>query len=282
MSEKVNFSLTPSLEISVLLASRNRPEICHKSIKGMFERADDPDNIEFLIAIDDDDKASEEYFVETMLPWAEEAGVNLQVHSVPRWGYAQLNMYYNYLAVRASGRWMIVWNDDARIESDGWDSAITEYNGQFVLQRFKDNHNEHPYAIFPIISRDWVILFGELCPFQQIDAWHSQIMYMADAVVRNTGVCTHDRHDLTGNNDDDTYKERVYFEGNPDDPRDLNHPTRHMQKFQQLNKVVWLRKLLGQDTGYWDSVERGERDAWEKMKEHDPNDQIGVSKVRKE
>lgn len=277
-----SFNPTPEKEISILLPTRERPELSFNSLKTLIDTADNINDIEFLVAIDDDDKVSEDYYRDTVVPWFEEQDIDLTVYQVPRWGYGELNQYINFLGVNSTGRWLIFWNDDAKMISQGWDQEVLEHSGEFGVLRFTDNHNDHPYAIFPIVPRDWLTLFETLSPQQQTDAWISQVAYLADAVVRLKSECVHDRADLTGNNDDVVYQTRVYHEGNPDNPKDLNHPKFHVLKQHWAGKLAWIRKLLGQDTGHWDRAMAGEVDPWQKMMENDPNNQIAVTKIPKE
>jgi hypothetical protein len=275
-------TITPTKGISILLPTRDRAAVSFNSLKTLVETADNVDNVEFLVAIDNDDDASAQYYQDTVVPWFEEQGIDLTVYQVPRWGYGDLNQYINYLGMNSVGSWLIFWNDDAKMISQGWDTEVLGHTGEFSVLRFHDNHNDHPYAIFPIVPRDWLILFETLSPQQQTDAWISQVAYLADAVERLTSRCIHDRADLTGNNDDTVYQTRVYHEGNPDNPKDINYPSFHVTKQQWAIKLVWIRKLLGQDTGYWDRVSRGEIDPWTRMLENDPNKQIAVTKIPKE
>lgn len=276
------YNPTPHKEISILLPTRGRPELSFNSLKSLIDSASNVNDIEFLVAIDDDDQESEQYYKDTVVPYFDDNGIDLTVYQVPRWGYGDLNQYINFLGIHSQGRWLIFWNDDAKMISHGWDKEVLEHTGEFSILRFKDNHNDHPYAIFPIVPRDWLTLFETLSPQQQTDAWISQVGYLADAVVRLKSECIHDRADLTGNNDDEIYQTRVYHEGNIENPKDINHPQFHTMKQHWAAKLVWIRKLLGQDTGHWDRIATGEVDPWAKMLENDPNKQIAVTKIPKE
>lgn len=259
------FNTEPEKKISVLLPTRGRSETAHKSLLTLAEHADDLSNFELLVAVDSDDQESINYFTNVVTPDFEQRGIDLTVFVTPRWGYGRLNEYINFLASASKGAWIIFWNDDALMESDGWDTEVIGHTGEFKVLAFTDNHDGHPYAIFPIIPRDWVVLFETVSPQQQSDAWISQVAYLSDCWERIKTRVIHDRHDLTGNNNDEIYQTRVYHEGNQDNPLDINHPKFHSMKQHWAAKVVWLRKLLGQDTGWWDKVLRGEQDPWEKM-----------------
>jgi len=104
-------------KISVLCATRGRPAMIMESIKSMIDTADDPDGIEFLLAIDDDDQITIDYVQSDIVPYFEKHDYDLYAFVQPRLGYARLNEYYNQLAGESHGEWLIVWNDDARMES---------------------------------------------------------------------------------------------------------------------------------------------------------------------
>ena len=272
------FNIKPEKNISVLLPTRGRGSVAFRSLQSMVELADDASSIEFLVAIDDDDKDSAEYFTEHMIPWFEEYDLDLTVYQTQRWGYLQLHQYNNFLGARCKGEWIVFWNDDAVMQSQGWDTEIMSHSGDFAIQAF-DTHDGHPYSIFPIIPRNWLILFEKLSAHQQTDAWVSQIAWMADCMIRLNSRVLHDRADLTGNNYDDTFMQREYREGNINDPLDINHVNNMNLKQHWTTKVVWMRKLLGQDTGWWDRLMAGEVDPWEKMLKFDVNNHMQITKV---
>jgi len=274
----MTFKLEATKNISVCMATRGRAELAFESIKGMIELAHNPNEIEFCVAIDNDDIESNEYFTKTVTPWFEEKEYDLLVMSFDRLGYAKLNEYISHLAANCSGAWIITWNDDARMESQDWDKEIASYTGQFKLLAFKDNHNEHPYSIFPILPREWMVLFGIISPQQAIDAWVSQVCYLTDCFQRIESRVIHDRHDLTGNNNDTTYQEREFLEGDPNRVGDAFHPEMQKLKEQFAAKVGWYLKRIGQDTGYWDKVLRREVEPFSLMHANDPNNNIATYK----
>tara|TARA_R110000822_G_C15200884_1_gene482368 strand:+ start:46 stop:897 length:852 start_codon:yes stop_codon:yes gene_type:complete len=273
------FDIFAKKKISVLFPTRGRPEMALKSMQSMINTADDPDGIEFLIAIDDDDQATIDYVQSDIVPYFEEHDYDFYAFVQPRLGYHRLNEYLNQLAGESHGEWLIVWNDDARMESQGWDTEILSHSGKFAVQRFDDNHG-HPYAIFPVIPRDWIVMFECISPHVITDGWVSQVCYMNDAVIQLKSRCFHDRHDLTGNNNDSTYQERKpeQLEGDPSNPKDFLYLQTAKLRMQWGFKMEWLRRLLGQDTGYLERVRTGEIDIWTKMRENDPKGFLGTWK----
>jgi hypothetical protein len=70
-------------------------------------------------------------------------------------GYGRLNEYINELAKNSSADWLFFWNDDAVMETQGWDEKITEHTGEFKLLAVH-THHDHPYSIFPIVPKSMV------------------------------------------------------------------------------------------------------------------------------
>ena len=268
--------LEATKNISMLMATRGRPELAFKSMKSLIDHADNVDEIEFLVAIDNDDSASHDYFTKTIVPWFEENEYDILLMSFDRMGYAKLHEYMRHLALDSKGAWLVIWNDDAVMDTKDWDKEITSYTGQFKLLAFTDNHNQHPYSIFPILPREWLVLFGTLSPQQANDAWVSQVAYVNDIFQRIETSVTHDRHDLTGNNNDQTFAERQFLEGDETNPEDAFHPAMVNLKEHYCDKVSWYLKRIGQDTGRWDRVVRKEVKPFALMHENDPNKHLGT------
>jgi glycosyltransferase involved in cell wall biosynthesis len=261
-------------KISVLLPTRGRTEMLKTSLYSLVDNADDASSIELLLAFDDDDTASLEWFEEHIAPHLDEKGTAYTAYSLPRLGYTRLNEYVNLLAKHAEGDWLFFWGDDGIIHTQGWDSQITQVK-DFRLLRIPA-HNSHPYAIWPIVPREWFELCNHLSPHPLIDAWISQISYIID-IVQNLDIdATHDRFDLTGNNKDSTFKERVYFEGNPSDARDFNHKNNRILRWNDALKIADHLRKQGHDMSWFDNVVNLKQDPWAKMTspEYDPNRQV--------
>ena len=93
--------------ISVLLPSRGRKEPLLNSIKSLYDLADNPDQIELLLGMDNDDLEHIEYVQKEIIP----NYPNISLYQFKRMGYKKLNMYVNTLAGLSSGHWIFVWND---------------------------------------------------------------------------------------------------------------------------------------------------------------------------
>ena len=267
----------PKYEISVLLPTRGRREALKSSVMSLIDRAKNAESIEILFGVDDDDRETQDWCRENLFPEVEAKGVDALVLEFKPMGYIRLHEYVNLLAKYAQGRWLMFWNDDAQMISQDWDQRIIEHNGKFRCLRMP-THRCHPYAIFPIVPREWFYLFERLSAHQLSDAYLSQVAYIA-GIMQNIDVeVLHDRFDLTGNNQDETYKNRPMLEGNPNDPRDFNHASSRRQRLEDANKIAWYLQVTGQDTSWFALVAAGEQDPWEIMmsEEQDPNGQVRV------
>ena len=253
-------------KITILLPTRGRPQLLEKSIKSLMEKATDPTDIEIMLGLDDDDTETTEYIKETIAPYLQELGVEARANIFKPLGYENLHTYVNTLAGASLGEWLFFWNDDCVMVTEGWDDVIRQHDGEFKLLGPKDNHEGHPYAILPIVPKDWFILMGHLSQNAQNDAWLSHIAYMLDIFERIDFEFIHDRADITGNNDDETFQNRKYMEGNPSDPKDFGHADMQQARVSSAAKIAWYLDKIGKHSDWWDKVTANEQDPFEKMK----------------
>ena len=266
--------MTPEYDIAILLPTRGRDGMLERSVKSVVELADDPSRIQIMFGFDDDDAVGTEYFQDTIQPWLDDKDISYTAMSFRPLGYIRLNEYVNELARQSDARWLVFWNDDAVMETQGWDTEIMKWDGQFKLLAFL-THNLHPYSIFPIVPREWLDLLGYLSPHQISDAWLSQQAYMLNLLERIPVQVLHDRHDLTGNNNDDTFNNRPMLEGNPRDPRDFHHPSQTSRRQEDCAKIAqYLETKRGVSMKFFADVFRGTQDPWEKLKANDVNKQM--------
>ncbi len=253
-------------KISIILPTRGRRDVLKKSIESFVEKASNPERLEILFGVDEDDKGVNEYIKDNLADYLKSKNIEARANIFKPLGYENLHTYVNTLAGNSTGDWLFFWNDDCLMVTEGWDEVIAGYTGQFKLLGPNDNHNGHPYAILPIVPRDWFILLGHLSQNAQNDAWLSHIAYMLDIFERIDVEFIHDRADITGNNDDETFKNRNYQEGNPSDPRDFGHADMQAARVNSAHKIAWFLEKTGQgDLTWWEKVKAGEQDPFEKM-----------------
>jgi hypothetical protein len=150
-----------------------------------------------------------------------------------------LYKYVNFLAEQASGDWIMFWNDDALMLTENWDEHIVEHDDWFGLLRMPCVTMNHPFALFPIVPRQWVDLFGCISPVNHSDWWIYNVTAPVNRIMNIPVEVYHDRADVTGNNNDETFREQSYAADgkDPSNPEDYSHPDRR----QDL--LVWIKKL---------------------------------------
>ena len=273
LAKLCNRIMAPTKRVSVLVPTRKRPKMMFEALKSLWKTASKEGGVEYLIALDDDDQESIDYFKKTIIPYMDKKKIDYEVHVVPRWGYERLNEYLNYLASKANGAWYLFFNDDARMKSKDWDKTIYKHTGKFRILRVKDNH-EHPYAIFPIIPHAFYVLTGSISPQQMTDAWVSQVAYLCDIMENEYDIeIFHDRHDITGNpeTNDETFKNRPQLEGDPGNPMDLNSPQMIQRRYIDCAKIMWYLRQKGDYNDHFEKLLSGRGPAWDKLEANDPH-----------
>lgn len=269
-------------DISVLLPTRGRGKLAERSLMSLIDKAKDNSRVEYRIALDNDDEETLEYFKENIIPKFDKLKLNFHIVVTPPIGYQKLNQYVNFLGSQANGAWLMFWNDDAIMDTQDWDETIATHTDKFRVLRMQEQ-SEHPYAIFPIVPKEWQYLLGSLSSHQMSDAQISQIGYMCN-IVENIDVhCTHDRFDLTGNNNDETYNNRPQLEGNPEDPEDLNSKKTTQGRYEQALRIMWYLNKMGDGNDHLQHALQGkEKDLWKHLKANDPNGHTSRFKIDKE
>lgn len=263
----------PKFDISILLPTRGRSDSLERSVKSVFELAANPERVQIMFGFDNDDEIGVKHFKEELQPWLDEHKIAYTAMSFEPLGYIRLNEYVNALAKASDARWLVFWNDDAVMLTGAWDQEIMTYDGQFKLLAFH-THNDHPYSIFPIVPRRWLDLLGYLSPHQISDAWLSQQAYMLDIWQRIEVDVLHDRHDLTGNNNDETFQNRPMLEGNPTDPRDFHSISQMDLRHRDCAKLATYMRTIGLSTQFFENIFKGTQDPWEKLALNDVNKQM--------
>jgi hypothetical protein len=179
--------------ISVLVPSRERPDVLRNSIESLGEG-----DFEVLVRVDDDDPRLDAY--------AEIPGV---VRGTPH-GYGGLHHYYDELAERARGDWLFLWNDDCIMETRDWIDVVRSFDGKMAVLNPRTNHEnwDIDMNVFPIFPRKMFELMGHFSLSPHNDSWVEFVARDAGIMFRVPISILHDRADLTGNNDDDVYARR--------------------------------------------------------------------------
>jgi glycosyltransferase involved in cell wall biosynthesis len=106
-------------KITILLPTRGRPELLEKSLKSLIDRASNPEDIEIMLGLDEDDTATIDYIKETIAPYLQDKGVEARANIFKPLGYENLHTYVNTLAGASMGEWLFFWNDDGIMTTEG-------------------------------------------------------------------------------------------------------------------------------------------------------------------
>jgi hypothetical protein len=258
----------------MLLATRGRTTSLERSIKTLVELADHPEKLQLMFAFDKDDDVGTGYFNATVKPWLASKSITYTAMRFDRLGYVNLHKYNNALAKVSDSKWLMIWNDDAAMETTGWDTVIMSHTSEYLKLLGFRTHNMHPYSIFPIIPRTWFDLLGYISPHSSQDAWLSQQAYLLDVYERIPVDVLHDRFDLTGNNGDATFLDRHILEGKPQDPNDF-HSIQNLRLRQgDCAILATYMQQHGQSTEYFENIFKGTQEPWQRLLENDPNHQM--------
>jgi glycosyltransferase involved in cell wall biosynthesis len=134
--------------ISVLIPSRERPELLARSVTSLRDKAASPPEV--LVAADDDD--------DTTVKMALELGVQVVV-VMPRVGYDRIHEYYHEMAARASGSWLMVWDDDAVMLTPRWDEVIEALPREVYVADVQSPYS--PMCCYPAVRRQAVAALGK-------------------------------------------------------------------------------------------------------------------------
>ncbi len=258
--------------ISIILPTRGRTNgALQDSLKSLLDTATNPAKIEIMLGVDEDDKESIDWVNNEASDFVKPYGCACKAKIFQPLGYEQLNVYVNLLCHSSTGNWLFLWNDDALMQTKGWDEVVQSYDGQFKCLAPKDNH-DHPFAIFPLIPADWFTLCDAWSINAQNDTWVSVIARMNGIFERIDIEILHDRADLTGGNDDETFENRKYMEGNPNDPKDFNHPNMQQARMHHASKIDWFLKKMGvhNTPSPFEQFLAGEINPFEDVNKHNP------------
>ena len=255
--------------VAVLLPTRSRTTALTDSVTSIVSQAHNISRIQLLFGFDNDDTVGLDHFENVIQPFLDDHSVDYEAQVFESMGYTGLNRYYNHLAKSALADWLFVWNDDAVMNTPGWDSVIASYTGEFKLLKVH-THNEHPYSIFPIVPCKWVDALGTLSRHQMIDAELSQNAYMLDVMQIVDIDVIHEQSELTGQHDE-TSQRKTRFEGNPDDPKDFHYLYNSRQRITDCKTLNEIKRTMNLDTTFLERILTGEQDPWEKLKANDIN-----------
>jgi|LWDU01.1.fsa_nt_gi hypothetical protein len=172
--------------ISFLLPTRDRYSELRNSINSIRANCSRNINFEILIAIDSDD----DYMISKISEIYNSHRTNfcdIKVLIMKRQYYQNLQNYYNALCALSKGKLLWLWNDDAKIISQNWDTIIQEeYNDEnfivFMCPEIKDEKEITLWGGFPIFTRKLYELLGHVSQSPHNDGYLQKVGNGSDIV----------------------------------------------------------------------------------------------------
>ena len=155
--------------VSVMLPCRGRYEGTRQSLASL-ALATDPSQLEVLVRADDDDP-------ETVKVCQEAYPFPVHIMVGPRGGgYADLHHMYNQCAAAAKGRFLLLWNNDAIMQTPGWDDKLRPFDdGKLRYFHVKVTPDDQILS-FPILHRSWYDCLGHYSTWAHNDSYVYRVL----------------------------------------------------------------------------------------------------------
>lgn len=161
---------------SVLIPSRGRPDRLVKAIDSLYKSVSDPDQIEIILKLDNDDLENVPFSFFKNLKYSK------IIISDRRKGYDSLGDFYQEMSDVALGDWVWIYNDDVTIEfsetGKRWDEQLKEFPLSGIILHpecfriYNQVHFDYVGGPFPVVPTNCWKKFGHPIPsLEPIDHW---------------------------------------------------------------------------------------------------------------
>ena len=168
-------AIDSTMKFSFVFPTRERPHLLKNLLDSFVKNTDNMEEIEVLIAVDNDDRDSFNFLCSAGYPF-------VKVYQVSR----SLNFsrdYYSFLATKSTGRWIITINDDCVMETPSWDTKAYEVlkdKPGVVYGWIQDGIDGYRarghgnYCCFPLFGREGYEALGYIFP-TRVPTWGADI-----------------------------------------------------------------------------------------------------------
>lgn len=193
-----------------MIPTRKRPQHLARAVASLADRASTGEPIEYLLRVDDDDSTDYEPYRRLQAK-----GENFTVIGGPRHGYKQMHLYYNELAAAARGEWLVVWNDDMDMLTEGWDEKLLSRRDELLVMFLRRDISETCDTAYPAFPKRLFELLGHVSMNCHCDSWLDVVSEKAGIRIFREDIVLH-HHRL----EDETASEIQYdweaFNGSAD------------------------------------------------------------------
>lgn len=162
-------------KFSIVFPTRERVELLDKCLRSIAENSYEINDVEALIAVDDDDYITQDYVQRSKWPFV-------------KWNFVKRSLnfsrdYYTFLAKQSTGKWIITVNDDCEFVTKNWDYLVEKVLNQkpgVVYGWAEDELGEWRakghgnYCCFPLQGRVGFEALGYIFP-ADIPTWGADI-----------------------------------------------------------------------------------------------------------
>lgn len=157
-----------------MIPTRNRVSLLKECLDSLNTKTSDPSLVELLVKVDDDDSETLK-FINTY-----SSTLPLRIVTSPRKnGYGSLHEHYDSLAKISESEFLMVFNDDIEMMTQGWEQRFIPYSGMnFILAVHNErvlNGARSPifenYNGNPSIPHDLYKSLGTLSHHPMLDDW---------------------------------------------------------------------------------------------------------------
>ena len=185
---------------TVMVPTRGRVEHLNKMLYTLFSSVSDPNCIEAIMRVDEDDTETQDYL-------SDKLNDNIKMIVGPRYnGYVELNRFYNEIAEQAKGTWLFLSNDDLYFNKTDWNLELAKIEEVLVLNpKTMLNGSWLPAETgntFPIMHKSIHEVLGYFCPCFLNDAYTSKLAKSVELERYAPFIeIIHTRGDLNEHND---------------------------------------------------------------------------------
>lgn len=173
------------------MPTRERPDMAEESIVSLGEG-----DYEVLIYLDEDDKDLLQYKdLEKKYP-------RVKVFVEPRLTYYKFNEMINFLAEKAKGDWLWLWNDDAFVTQGNPFEHLNYLNPDKARVLWYNCRPNNHLNLFPAISRKMYEVQGYFSMSPHCDSWAMDIGNILGIQEKVPGVWLEHRRDFNTLKDD--------------------------------------------------------------------------------
>lgn len=151
----------PGPVISLIVPTRRRPLLLQSLLHSVAATADHPEAVEVVLVIDRDDTESQAISSDRLPIRRKIVSPGLTMGALNIAGYHA-----------SAGRYLMLLNDDVVIRTPGWDTSFRtcfeQFPDEILLIHVNDRLFETVQCTFPVVSRAFCRLVGEICPSEYI------------------------------------------------------------------------------------------------------------------